>query len=74
MNARRDGGRVDLAERLGFDRPRNIRQLIGRMVEQGFLPGVQTRCTVQRVERRGRAPSTSSPPSTGSIASRRSSS
>jgi hypothetical protein len=39
---------VDLAERLGFDRPRKIRELIARMVEQGLLPGVFMRPTVGR--------------------------
>lgn len=43
---------IDLAERLGFDRPRNIRQLIGRMVDEGYLPNVSMRATVQRIEKK----------------------
>jgi hypothetical protein len=39
---------IDLAERLGFDRPRDIRKLISRMVEKGTLPNVHVRATVAR--------------------------
>jgi hypothetical protein len=39
---------VDLAERLGYDQPRDIRKLIARMVETGELAGIQSRATVAR--------------------------
>lgn len=44
---------IDLADRLGFDRPRKIRDLIKRMADQGLLPGVSMRPTVERIEKRG---------------------
>lgn len=39
---------IDLAERLGYDRPRSIRELIARMIETGELYGVHERRTVRR--------------------------
>ncbi len=39
---------VDLAEHLGYDRPRAIRELIVRMVETGELSGISCRRTVAR--------------------------
>jgi len=45
---------IELAERLGYDRPRKIRELISRMCEQGLLPGVMRRPTVGRGKLRGK--------------------
>lgn len=45
---------VDLGERLGYDRPRDIRQLIERLSKDGEIAEVQTRGTVTRVARKGR--------------------
>lgn len=42
---------IELAERLGYDRPRNIRKLIVAMIERGDLPGLAPRSTVQRIEK-----------------------
>lgn len=39
---------IDLAERLGYERPRKIRELIGSMVGTGELPEIQTRPVVGR--------------------------
>jgi hypothetical protein len=51
----RDGGDgefrvrdIELAERLGYDRPRVIRELIATMVETGELPGIHVRRAVRR--------------------------
>lgn len=38
----------DLAEKLGYERPRVIRDLIKRYVESGKLPGINVRRTVRR--------------------------
>jgi hypothetical protein len=38
---------LDLGERLGYERPR---ELIVRLVEGGFSPGIQQRPTVRRYE------------------------
>lgn len=46
---------IELAERLGYDRPRVIRELIRRMVERGDLPGISMRRTVERIEKKGAA-------------------
>ena len=43
---------TELAKRLGFSRPRDIRDLIGRFLQE--MPGIQTRGTVRRVAREGR--------------------
>jgi hypothetical protein len=40
---------IDLAERLGYDRPRKIRDLIGRMIETGEILDVHVRPTVGRI-------------------------
>ena len=45
---------IDLAERLGYERPRDIRKLIARLAEEGEISGVHTRATVARVARAGR--------------------
>lgn len=39
---------IDLAERLGYDQPRDIRKLILRMVETGETPAIHVRATVAR--------------------------
>ena len=39
---------IDLAERLGYERPRDIRKLIERMSETGELSAFQRRATVAR--------------------------
>lgn len=39
---------IELAERLGYDRPRDIRKLIGGMVDTGELAGIQCRAAVAR--------------------------
>jgi hypothetical protein len=39
---------IDLAVRLEYARPRTIRTLIKRMINEGKLPGVHRCCTVQR--------------------------
>lgn len=44
---------IDLAERLGYDHPRDIRKLIARMAERGELEAVSIRATVERIEKRG---------------------
>lgn len=41
---------IELAERLGYDQPRDIRKLISRMVESGELTGVLKRATVARMK------------------------
>jgi hypothetical protein len=41
---------VDLAERLGYDQPRDIRKLLSRMVETGELSGIHMRATVARIQ------------------------
>jgi hypothetical protein len=41
---------LDLAERLGYERPRDIRELIKRMVEAGELPGISMRRMARRIE------------------------
>ncbi len=44
---------IELAERLGYDQPRDIRKIISRMVETGELSGIQMRATVALIEKRG---------------------
>ncbi len=44
---------VELAVRLGYDRPRKIRELIRSMAETGELSGVRMRPAVGRIEKRG---------------------
>ncbi len=44
---------VELARRLGFSRPRDVRKLIDRLAEQGELSGVSKRATVSRRELSG---------------------
>lgn len=39
---------LELAERLEYDRPRNIRVLIGRLIKEGKLSGVEVRFTVKQ--------------------------
>ena len=39
---------TDLAERLGYDRPRKIREIIMRMIESGELSGLHVRPAVGR--------------------------
>ncbi len=39
---------TDLAEQLGYERPRDIRKLIRRMLEEGKIAGVHVRATVAR--------------------------
>jgi len=41
---------LDLGERLGFDRPRDVRKLVARMVDAGKLNDVDQRATVARGE------------------------
>lgn len=43
---------VDLAERLGYERPRKIRELIKRMVDEGEIVGLLPRPTVGRMRNR----------------------
>ena len=43
---------LDLAERLGYERPRDIRKLIKRMVDDGKIAGVSMRATVARIQLR----------------------
>jgi hypothetical protein len=45
---------LDLGRQGGLGRARDVRKLIDRLVESGYLPGIQTRATVARVARRGR--------------------
>lgn len=45
---------LDVATVLGYARPRDIRKLIRRIIEEGLLSGIHTRATVARVERKGR--------------------
>jgi hypothetical protein len=45
---------TELAKKLGFGRPRDIRKLITKLVDGGELCGIQTRDAVARVDRRGR--------------------
>ncbi len=45
---------VELAKKLGFSRPRDIRKTIERFAEAGELPGVYTRDAVARVARKNR--------------------
>lgn len=45
---------IDLAERLGYDRPRDIRKLIKAMVDRGELPGVSPRAVVAPGKLRGK--------------------
>lgn len=40
---------IELAERLGYDRPRDIRKLISSMVETGELAGIHMRATTSRI-------------------------
>jgi len=39
---------LDLGERLGYERPRKIRELIERMIQEGKLPGIHVRPAVGR--------------------------
>jgi|GEM_PF-3877653 len=41
---------IELASRLGYDQPRDIRKLISRMVETGELSGFHMRATVARIQ------------------------
>lgn len=45
---------LDLAERLGYKKTHNIRDLIERLIAEGKLSGVQTFRTVRNVARQGR--------------------
>lgn len=45
---------IDLAERLAYERPRKIRELIASMIGSGEIVDVQTRPVLGRVARKGR--------------------
>ena len=49
---------LDVATKLGYKRPRDIRQLIGRMLESGALTEREVCCTVQQTSKKGGRPGT----------------
>lgn len=49
---------IDLAERLGYERPRNIRKLIERHLREGNLNDSDVRSTVEQTSERGGRPGT----------------
>ncbi|MGB0956605.1 MAG: hypothetical protein ACPGZP_11500 [Panacagrimonas sp.] len=49
---------LDLAERLGFERPRDIRKLITRLLRDGFLNDSEVRATVAQTSKVGGRPGT----------------
>ncbi len=49
---------VDLATRLGFERPRDIRKLVERMLAGGLLSNTEVRATVAQTSNRGGRPGT----------------
>lgn len=45
---------LELATKLAYSRLRDIRKLIKKLIDGGYLPGIQTRATKERIERQGR--------------------